>query len=319
MKKLLLILLLIVAGFQGFSQTAGISYQAVILNPNTKELPGANAQTSILANSKVFVQFTVLDEFNTQEYQEYHEATTDIYGMINLLIGRGTQKGFQVFEDIRWSGFSKKLKVEIDFYGKGNAYTLLSEQELTFMPQPANIEDAEAILNNTEDIIAERSRAVSAESSLQESIDLNKTNADAAIVVNSNALAAEVVRATNAEIALDTKLVTQVGDLATADANLKSNLDALQSDVDANQTAANTAIANVQSDVDANESARISADTTLQTNIDTVQSDVDANETAANTAIASVQSDVDANEVARISADTTLQTNIDTVQSDVDA
>ncbi|MDO7173992.1 hypothetical protein, partial [Mariniflexile sp. AS56] len=95
--------------------------------------------------------------------------------------------------------------------------------------------------------------------------------------------------------------------------------DTVQSDVDANETAANTAIANVQSDVDANEVARISADTTLQTNIDTVQSDVDANETAANTAIANVQSDVDANEVARISADTTLQTNIDTVQSDVDA
>ncbi|MGA0042626.1 MAG: hypothetical protein ACO3HC_06185, partial [Flavobacteriaceae bacterium] len=64
-------------------------------------------------------------------------------------------------------------------------------------------------------------------------------------------------------------------------------------------------------DVDANETASDTADATLQTNIDAVQADVDANETAANTAIAAVQADVDANETASDTADATLQNLID--------
>ncbi|MFI0430500.1 beta strand repeat-containing protein [Mariniflexile sp. HMF6888] len=319
MKKTLQLLLLILVGFQGFSQTAGISYQAVILNRNTKELPGANAQTNILANSKIFVQFTIIDDFNNQEYQEYHQTTTDIYGMVNLLIGHGTKKGSNNFEDVSWNGFSKKLKVDIDFSGKGNAYTLLSEQELTFMPQPALVEDVEAILKNAEDIIDEQNRAILAESFLQVAIDENKTSAEAAIAINSNALAAEVMRATNAEAAIDSKLVTEVSNLTIANATLQTNIDVVQSDVDANETAANNAIAAVQTDVDANEAASNTADATLQTNINAVQSDVNANETAANNAIAAVQTDVDANEGTSLAADIVLQTNINAVQSDVDA
>ncbi|HEX9601135.1 MAG TPA: hypothetical protein VF985_06575, partial [Mariniflexile sp.] len=319
MKKILLLLLLILAGFQGFSQTAGISYQAVILNPNTKELPGANAETNILANGKVFVQFTIIDNFNNQEYQEYHQTTTDIYGMVNLLIGHGIKRGSNNFEDISWNGFSKKLKVDIDFSGKGNAYTLLSEQELTFMPQPALVEDEEAILNNAADIIAEQNRAILAESLLQVSIDENKTSTEAAIAINSNALASEVVRATNAEAVISSKLVTEVSKLTVADTTLQANIDAVQSDVDSNETAVNNDIAAVQADVDVNEAASLAADIVLQTNINTVQADVDANENATNIAIASVQSDVDANESAANAADITLQTNINSVQTDVDA
>ena len=49
MKRVLLILL--ITAFQGFSQTQGISYQAVILSPTAQEIPGVNAQGNILANS----------------------------------------------------------------------------------------------------------------------------------------------------------------------------------------------------------------------------------------------------------------------------
>src|SRR5690606_4826174 len=104
MKKIILLLLLIVVGFQGFSQTPGISYQAVILNPNIKELPGANSQTSVLANRKVAIRFTIINESYEQEYQEYHVTNTDAYGMINLLIGHGTRTGSSYFEDILWNG-----------------------------------------------------------------------------------------------------------------------------------------------------------------------------------------------------------------------
>ena len=48
MKRLLLLILLMLAVFQGFSQTEGISYQAVILSPEAQEIPGVNAQGNIL-------------------------------------------------------------------------------------------------------------------------------------------------------------------------------------------------------------------------------------------------------------------------------
>src|SRR5690606_2273548 len=249
MKKLLLFLLLIAASFQGFSQTPGISYQAVILNPNTKELPGANAQTSILANRNVAIRFTIINESSQQEYQEYHQTSTDAYGMINLLIGHGTRIGASHFEDILWNGLSKKLKIEIDFSGIGNNYTLLSEQELTFMPQPALGQDAQGILDNRASILAEVTRATNAESVIQTNVDANE--------------AASIL----------------------ADDILQTNIDNVQADVDANEATATASIQAVQTNVDTNEAARILADTTLQTNIDSVQTDIDANEVATQTVL----------------------------------
>ncbi|WP_372753557.1 beta strand repeat-containing protein [Mariniflexile sp.] len=319
MKKVLLILLLMFAGFSGFSQTPGISYQAVILNPNTKQLPGANAQSNILANSKVFVQFTIINEFNSQEYQEYHQTTTDVYGMINLLIGHGTKTSFNSFNDVIWNGFSKKLKVEIDFSGKGNAYTLLSEQELTFMPQPGLLEDTEAILTNTLEIKAERDRAISAETALQTLIDQNIANVEAAIAISSSAIDAEIIRATNAEAAITGKFTTEISNLTNANTTLQANIETVQSDVDANETATNNAIAAVQMNVDANQTASELADTNLGLAIAAVQLDVDSNETATNNAISAVQMNVDANQTASELADTNLGLAIAVVQLDVDS
>ena len=115
MKRLLLLTLLLVTVFQGFSQTKGISYQAVILNPQEQEIPGTNVQGNILANSAVAIQFTVVNESGSEEYQEQHSTRTDKYGMINLLIGTGTPTSSNDFADVFWDGTTKKLKVEIDF------------------------------------------------------------------------------------------------------------------------------------------------------------------------------------------------------------
>jgi hypothetical protein len=139
MKTLLLLMLLLVSAFQGFSQTKGISYQAVILNPKAQEIPGANAQNNILANSSVSIEFTVLNALGTEEYKEKHTTKTDRYGMINLLIGTGTPISSTDFSAIVWNGSTKKLKVGIDFSG-GSNYQPLSEQNLTYMPQPPTVE-----------------------------------------------------------------------------------------------------------------------------------------------------------------------------------
>ena len=50
MKKTILLIFLMICTLKGFSQTQGISYQAVILNPTNQELPGVDAHENILAN-----------------------------------------------------------------------------------------------------------------------------------------------------------------------------------------------------------------------------------------------------------------------------
>ena len=143
MKRLLLLVLLL-TGFQGFSQTRGISYQAVILSPSDQELPGQNAAGNILANTAVSIQFTIVNASAGEEFKEYHRTSTDGYGMINLLIGTGTSAGSSNFTDIVWDGTIKKLKVGIDFSG-GTNFSPLSEQNLTYMPQPINEQTAQVI------------------------------------------------------------------------------------------------------------------------------------------------------------------------------
>lgn len=137
MKRIILLMLLLITVFQSFSQTKGISYQAVILNPQEQELPGVNAQGNILPNSAVSIQFTIVNGLlGTEVYQEKHSTNTDSYGMINLLIGAGTPKSGDDFENVVWDGTPKNLKVGIDFSG-GSNFSPLSEQKLTYMPHPS--------------------------------------------------------------------------------------------------------------------------------------------------------------------------------------
>ena len=42
-----------------FGQTDGISYQAVILSPESIELPGYDSQNDVLINHRVSLEFTI--------------------------------------------------------------------------------------------------------------------------------------------------------------------------------------------------------------------------------------------------------------------
>ncbi|WP_111707498.1 MopE-related protein [Lutibacter citreus] len=198
MKRLLLLVLLIGTVFQGFSQTKGISYQAVILNPQPQELPGQNAQNNILANSSVSIQFTIVNTSGTEEYQEQHSTRTDMYGMINLLIGTGSPTSSTNFTDIVWDGTTKKLKVGIDFNG-GSNFSPLSEQNLTYMPQPANQETTQLITKNAAYIEAESERAKGAEQTNATSIlaiEAEQTTQNAAILLNTGKVGITTAQAT---------------------------------------------------------------------------------------------------------------------------
>ncbi|MBT8318085.1 MAG: hypothetical protein HKP59_10725, partial [Lutibacter sp.] len=105
MKRLLFILVLFVT--LGLSaQTDGLSYQAVIINPNVQELPGSDVTGNIYPNKSLSVRFTVSGSQGI-EFQEVQTTSTDAYGMINLVIGQGSSS-VGSFGAINWDGTQKE-------------------------------------------------------------------------------------------------------------------------------------------------------------------------------------------------------------------
>ena len=134
MKKILILFLLITN--YCFSQNSGITYQAVVYNPNGEELPGVDNPYAPLTNRNICLQFGIIDNTGTVEYQEQVQVTTDNFGMVNLLIGTSTQTGgySSGFNGIVWSADAKFLKVDLDIKGNCSNFEELSNQPFTYVP-----------------------------------------------------------------------------------------------------------------------------------------------------------------------------------------
>ena len=134
MKKLFLLLFFVCS--LGFSQSNGITYQAVIYNPNGEELPGIDNPYAPLINQDICLQFGIVDANGNLEYQEEVQVTTDAFGMVNLLIGTNTQTGGYAadFAGVQWTADSKFLKVDLDIKGTCNDFEELSYQPFTYVP-----------------------------------------------------------------------------------------------------------------------------------------------------------------------------------------
>jgi hypothetical protein len=135
MKKTLLFLAYILSTFT-FAQTNGITYQAVIYSANGESVPGINNSNAPLANRKICLQFSIVDDFSQTEYQEKITVTTDDYGMVNLIIGTGAQTGGYAnsFETIVWNSAKKYLKVSLDQSGNCNSFDEISNQVFSYVP-----------------------------------------------------------------------------------------------------------------------------------------------------------------------------------------
>ena len=134
MKKLFILLLFVSS--LGFSQSSGITYQAVIYNPAGEELPGVDNPYAPLTNQDVCLQFGIVDADGSVEYQEQVQVTTDAFGMVNLLIGTNTQTGGYAadFAGVEWSADAKFLKVDLDIRGTCSNFEQLSNQPFTYVP-----------------------------------------------------------------------------------------------------------------------------------------------------------------------------------------
>lgn len=136
MKKLILLGLSFIMILRLFGQTQGISYQAVIIDKTPQEIPGRDITGNIIPNRQIMMRFSILDAAGTIEYQEEHSTSTDMYGMIALVIGKGTRTSLSPnpFDGIDWNGTPKSLKVDLSLSNEEIFYTDFSIEELTFVP-----------------------------------------------------------------------------------------------------------------------------------------------------------------------------------------
>ncbi len=149
MKTLYTTLILFFISITLWSQTDGISYQAVIIDNNPQEIPGVDVQSNTLPNKELIVRFTLLGATEIIEYQETHITQTDAFGMINLMIGKGelTLGSPGLFNAVYWDN-EKSLKVEIDVMA-GEGFILFSIQALTYIPY---VKHREIIATSTLDV-----------------------------------------------------------------------------------------------------------------------------------------------------------------------
>ncbi|SHG94048.1 hypothetical protein SAMN05443373_105149 [Flavobacterium granuli] len=146
MKKITLLLFLFVSSVI-YSQKNGISYQAIIFNPNGGKVPGINNTNEPLANKNICLQFTIIDSDTRTEYQETINTTTDAFGMVNTIIGSGNQSaGYAAsFSNIYWTSDQKSLKVAMDINGKCSTFVEISNQLFTSVPSAFSAQNAENV------------------------------------------------------------------------------------------------------------------------------------------------------------------------------
>jgi hypothetical protein len=229
MKKILATLLLFMS-IIGYSQTNGITYQAVIMNPSGEQLPGVNNTNAPLANKNICLKFSIIDNNSQSEYIETVQTNTDEFGMVNLVIGTGVQIGGYAssFANILWNANPKSLKVDLSTTGICSYYTEISNQPFTAVPFA---------------LYAVNSESAAALAALQATVITNATATTAALALKEDA----ANKSTTTTLGTSNVLFpTQNAVKTYVDSNIttvNANNTALQATVTANATATNAALA----------------------------------------------------------------------------
>ncbi len=134
MKKIYLLALVLFSSVI-YSQTKGITYQAVILNPEGQHIPGFNNERTPLANTAICLRFSIYKE-GVLEYQETKNTITDEFGMVNVIIGSGVYVGgtSTTLAGVNWDGNAKNLVVEVDSKGICTNFIEISNQPFAYVP-----------------------------------------------------------------------------------------------------------------------------------------------------------------------------------------
>jgi hypothetical protein len=134
--KRIIILFVLLTSTLFYAQSSGITYQAVLYNPSGEILPGNNNLNAVLSNKDICLRFSITDAQTSLEYQETQKVKTDEFGMVNLLVGSGSQIGGYAtnFNTIVWNSSTKKLQVAIDVTGTCSNFIEVSDQNFSAVP-----------------------------------------------------------------------------------------------------------------------------------------------------------------------------------------
>ncbi len=326
MKKYLLLFTLFLSSVL-FAQTNGITYQAILYKPNGDVMPGHNNSTVPLALKNVCIQFTIVDASNLNEYVETITVTTDQYGMVNLIIGTGSQTGGYAadFTSVDWTSMQKRLLVGLNIDGQCLNFEEISNQPFSIVPFAYSSQYATSAVSVTGIVPIENGGTNAS------TVVGAKTNLGLDLVDNTSDLAKPISTATQSALNLKEDAVNKSTDVTLADvSNTKFPTELavktfVNGQIVSNTTTLNAAITAVQNDVDANETATTNAlalkENAVNKSTDVMLADVSntkfptelavktfvngqivSNTTTLNAAITAVQDNVNANETATTNA-----------------
>jgi hypothetical protein len=288
MKKILATLLLFMS-IIGYSQTNGITYQAVIMNPSGEQLPGVNNTNAPLANKNICLKFSIIDNNSQSEYIETVQTTTDEFGMVNLVIGTGVQIGGYAssFSNILWNANPKSLKVDLSTTGICSYFTEISNQPFTAVPFA---------------LYAVNSESAAALAALQATVITNATATTAALALKEDA----ANKSTTTTLGTSNVLFpTQNAVKTYVDSNIttvNANNTALQATVAANATATTAALALKEDAINKSTTTTLGTSNVLFPTQNAVKTYVDSNITTVNANNTALQATVAANATATTAA-----------------
>ena len=116
----------------------GISYQAIALDENGREIAGHDINGNIINSKRIGVRFSIVGGTQNGEilYKEVHSTNTDQFGLFSLVIGHGVVSldgKYQKLMDINWGADELFLKVEIDINRSGN-FKVMGIQQMMSVP-----------------------------------------------------------------------------------------------------------------------------------------------------------------------------------------
>ena len=127
MKKLIFTILTLLTLTFAIAQD-GINYQGAATDVNGDEL----------TNQNITIRASVLSTTanGNLEWEETHSATTDQFGLFNVVIGQGTNTtngATATFDDMDWGSADHYLKIEMDATG-GTNYAMIGTTQMMSVP-----------------------------------------------------------------------------------------------------------------------------------------------------------------------------------------
>lgn len=131
MKKIIILLSILVSTKLFAQVPQGINYQAVVRGTNGNPL----------VNQSATLQFNYVDKSDESiDYMESFVTTTDEFGVVNLVLGTGTEI-INSFPELDWS---KQIRIDI-FVNLGSGFAVLGSQDLVSVPYALNAAHAESV------------------------------------------------------------------------------------------------------------------------------------------------------------------------------